>query len=210
MNKKIYLIFFLIFFLICLILFIFFTYKNLKIGNNISKSDDNSILNISSYEAIAEVEIYSNKNTNKYILSQKYYAPNIFKQEVIEPENIKGLTTTFDGTNLIIQNRSLNLQTLYENYNCMQGNSLSLIAFIEQYKKNEAAEKTETDEEIIIKTKLKENNRYEMYKVLYISKKTKLPTKMEILDINQNRTVYILYREIKINKTSKEEVLARK
>ena len=48
-----------------------------------------------------------------------------------------------------------------------------------------------------------------MYKKLYISKNTKLPTKMEILDINENITVYILYNEIKINKTSKEEILAK-
>lgn len=210
MNKKIYLIAFFIILAIYLIVFFIFTYKNSKLGNNISKSDDNNILNISSYEAIVEVEVYSNRNTNKYVLKQKYYAPNIFKQEVIEPENIKGLTTTFDGTNLTIENKSLNLQTFYENYNCMQGNSLSLISFVEQYKKNKAAETTETDEEIAIKITLDENNKYEKYKKMYINKRTKLPTKMEILDINQNTTVYILYREIKINKTSKEEVLAKK
>lgn len=210
MNKKVYLIAFFTIFSICLILFLFFTYKNQKLGDNISSSDDNNILNISSYEAITEVEIYSNKNSNKYVLNQKYFAPNIFKQEVIEPENIKGLTTIYDGTNLTIQNKSLNLQTLYENYNCMQGNSLSLISFIEQYKKDESAEITETDQEIIIKIKIDESNKYEKFKVLYLNKETKLPEKMEILDINQNRTVYILYREIRINRTSKEEVLAKK
>lgn len=209
MNKKIYLIAFFIFLAICLILFFIFTYKNFNSGNNISKSDDNNILNISSYEATVEVEVYSNKNTNKYILKQKYFAPNIFKQEVLEPENIKGLTTTFDGTNLTIQNKSLNLETFYENYNNMQGNSLSLISFIEQYKKDERAETTETDKELIIKIKLDKENKYEMYKKLYINRSAKLPTKMEILDINQNTTVYILYREIKINETSKEEVLAK-
>ena len=196
MYKKIYIIAFIIILIIC----IFFAYKNLKFGNNINKSDDYNILNISSYDATVEVEVHSNKNTNKYVLKQKYDAPNIFKQEVIEPENIKGLTTNFDGTNLIIQNKSLHLQSFYENYNCMQGNSLSLISFIEQYKKDEEAEIIESDEEKILKIKANENNKYEMYKKLYISKNTNLPIKMEILDFNQNTTVYILYREIKINK----------
>ena len=196
MYKKIYFITFIIILIIC----IFFAYKNLKFGNNINKSDDYNILNISSYDATVEVEVHSNKNTNKYVLKQKYDAPNIFKQEVIEPENIKGLTTNFDGTNLIIQNKSLHLQSFYENYNCMQGNSLSLISFIEQYKKDEEAEIIESDEEKILKIKSNENNKYEMYKKLYISKNTNLPIKMEILDFNQNTTVYILYREIKINK----------
>ena len=210
MSKKIYLIILITIILICLILFLFFTYKNFNSGNNINKSDNNNILNISSYEATVEVEIYSNKNTNKYIINQKYSAPNIFKQEVLEPENIKGLTTRFDGTNLIIRNKSLNLQSLYENYNCMQGNSLSLISFIEEYKEDTKAEVIEKGDETVIKLKLKDGNQYGMYKVLHIDRKSNLPTKMEILDINQNRTVYILYREIKINKTSKEEVLAKK
>ena len=196
MYKKIYFITFIIILIIC----IFFAYKNLKFGNNINKSDDYNILNISSYDATVEVEVHSNKNTNKYVLKQKYDAPNIFKQEVIEPENIKGLTTNFGGTNLIIQYKSLHLQSFYENYNCMQGNSLSLISFIEQYKKDEEAEIIESDEEKILKIKSNENNKYEMYKKLYISKNTNLPIKMEILDFNQNTTVYILYREIKINK----------
>lgn len=210
MNKKIYIIAFCMISSICLILFVFFAYKKSNHGNNISKSDDNNILNISSYDATVEIEVYSNKNTNKYVLKQQYFAPNIFKQEVLEPENIKGLTTTFDGTNLTIQNKSLSLQTLYEDYNVAQGNSLSLISFIEEYKDNEYAEITETDDEIIIKIELKNRSKYENYKKLYISKNNKLPVKMEIFDINQNRTVYILYREIKINKTSKEDILAKK
>lgn len=210
MNKKICIIIILTIFSICLTLFIFFAYKKTNLGNNISKSDEFNILNISSYEATAEIEVYSNKNINKYVLRQKYSAPNIFKQEIIEPENLKGLTTTYDGKNLIIQNQTLNLQKFYEDYECIQGNSLSLTSFMEQYKENPDAEITQTSEEKIIKVKLNNNNKYEKYKKLYINTKTNLPTKIEILDINENRTVYILYREIRINKTSKDEVLAKK
>ncbi len=201
-KRKIFLFFI---FLICIIILIF-TYKLSNLGNNINKSDDNNILNISSYEAKIEVEIYSNKNTNKYILKQEYSMPNIFKQEVIEPENIKGLTTTFDGTNLILENSTLNLKTLYENYNSIHGSSLSLNCFIDEYKNN-GGEIEENGEEVILKTKTDNANKYEMYKKLYINKKTKLPTKMEILDVNENITVYILYKEIEINKTSKEQIL---
>lgn len=59
-----------------------------------------------------------------------------------------------------------------------------------------------------MKTKItKSQNKYQMYQNLYINKKTKLPTKMEILDINKNRTVYILYNEITLNKTSKKDIM---
>lgn len=208
MKKKI-LITFLILFAICIIIFFQFTYKLSNSGNNISKSDDNNILNIKSYEAVLEVEVCSNKNTNKYLINQKYFEPNIIRQEILEPESIKGLITTFDGKNLTIENKALNIRKIYEDYSYIGGNSLSLNSFIEEYKKAKNPETEETEEETIIKIKLEDSlNKYEMYKKLYINKKSNLPTKMEILDVNQNRTVYILYREIKINKTSKEEILA--
>lgn len=102
-----------IFFIICVILvttICFFRendYKTGKIGNTNIRSAENIkeyILNISSYEADISLEVTSNKNTNKYRLTQKYVEPNIFKQEVLEPNNIKGLTTIYDGTNLKIEN----------------------------------------------------------------------------------------------------------
>ena len=95
--------------------------KNLNYGNNITNKSveeiEEYILNISSYKAEIILEITSNKNTNRYKLIQKYASPNIFKQEVLEPNNIKGLTTTYDGTNLKIENTSIELSKIYENYN---------------------------------------------------------------------------------------------
>ena len=43
---------------------------------------------------------------------------------------------------------------------------------------------------------------------LYIDKSTGNPLKMEITDINQNITVYILYNEVKINSLDKQNILA--
>lgn len=82
-------------------------YKTAEFGNTNIKSAENIkeyILNISSYEANVTVEVTSNKNKNKYKLIQKYFEPNIFKQEVLEPSNIKGLTIQYDGANLKIDN----------------------------------------------------------------------------------------------------------
>lgn len=197
------------FIIICIIIFLIFAYKISKSGNTINKSDNINILNMQSYETTMEVEISSNKTTNKYVIYQTYYEPNILKQEIIEPENIKGLTTVFDGTNLKIENKELNITKLYENYKYIGGNTLSLKSFVEEYKETENVKEEDGQDEKIITIKLENSdNEYEKYKKLYINKTTNLPTKMEILDINKNRTVYILYREIKINKTSKEQVLA--
>ena len=206
MKKKTFILAFII--LLIIIIFAQIAYKLSNSGNNINKSDANDILNIKSYEATIEVEVYSNKNTNKYIIKQKYLEPNMFKQEILEPENLKGLTTILEGEKLIIEDKRLSLKKTYDKYKNINGNSLSLIQFLEEYRSATEIEETEQAKEKTIKIKLdKSTNKYEKYKKIYIDKTTNLPTKMEILDINQNRTVYILYKEIKVNKTSQEEML---
>lgn len=188
----------LIFFIILSIILLKIEYKEYYSGNNISKNAD--ILDISSFEATVTIEINSNKNTNKYIIKQFYNSPNTFKQEVQAPENIKGLITIYDGSNLEIQNTNLNLSKIYKDYNCLSNNILSLNSFIEELKENNS-ECVELENEIILEVTPK--NKYAWYKRLSISKTTGKPTKMEILDENKNKLVYILYNEITINNTIK-------
>ena len=81
----------------------------------------------------------------------------------------------------------------------MLENTLYLNTFIDEYKKSEEKEITEDNDYYIVKIKLSDNkNKYVLYKNLYIGKKDSKPKKMEIEDINKNRTIYILYKEITI------------
>lgn len=204
-NKKI--VFICIFIFIFLAIISLFYYKNQKSGNNISKSTTDFkeyILNISSYEATISVEINSNKNTNKYLIKQWYKSPNLFKQEVQSPENIKGLITIYDGSNLKIQNSRLDLSKIYNEYKCLSNNILSLNSFIDDCQKTEP-KCSETEDEIIIE--VINGNKYDWCKRLSINKKTGLPTKMEITDENKKTLVYILYNEITINKTINEDIM---
>ena len=189
-------------------------YKTVDFGNTNIKSAESIkeyILNISSYEADISLEVVSNKNSNVYRITQKYASPNIFKQEVMEPSNIKGLTTIFDGNNLKIENTNIGLSKVFENYKYITENSLCLSDFIEDYKTSGSAKCEEKEDMLIMQVK-EENgeNKYITYKKLYINKNTAKPVKMEIEDKNQKILVYILYNEIKINSTNKDEVLAFK
>jgi len=201
--------------IVAILLTIFFikkAYNHSQTGNNIGnkslKDIENYILNISSYEAKIEVTVNSNKNTNKYILNQSAVIPNIFTQEVIEPQNIKNLKTTYDGKTLKIENTKLNLNKLYEDYEHVANNTLFLSTFIENYKNDNEATIYYQGEEIVLECKVKNENNYQNTQKLYVSKSSGLPIKMEIKDINKNTLVYILYNEIKINSTKKEDILA--
>ena len=135
MNKKKIILFIGILIIVGIaIYFIFFhknTAKNLKIGNNTTSQEIvNYILDINSYEVQIEVEVTSNKNKNKYKMKQKYIKPDMITQEIIEPENIKGIKLIKNKNQLKIENSNLNLTKIIENYEFMEDNCLDLISFI--------------------------------------------------------------------------------
>lgn len=203
----------LILFLIVLMIYFFINKnnklfnKNFNIGNNITNKSiqeiEEYILNISSYEAKLEVTVQSNKNTNKYILKQKYINSKLEEQVVVEPSNIEGLTILYENGKLTVNNTKLNLQTVYDNYEEITKNNLWLNSFIEEYKNNNNRSISE-DSNYVIMT-VNTTNNYEKVETLYIDKNTGNPEKMIIQDKNQKNMVYILYNEIRINNLSKED-----
>ena len=201
MKKKYYLILLFIIFIIS-VGFIFYknSIKNLKIGNNKNSQEIvDYILNLSSYEAEVTANITSNKNSNKYILKQKYQKDKECIQEVIEPSNIAGVKIINDGKNLKIENSNLNLNEIIENYTNLENNNLDLSMFIDEYKNSNESNYEEKDDEIIMKVKNDKENIYVKEKILYINKKTYKPVKLEIKDNKQKERIYILYNEVEIN-----------
>lgn len=181
--------------------------KNFNIGNNITSKSiqeiEQYILNISSYEAKAEVMIKSNKNINKYVLKQEYNNSGKIEQIVLEPSNIEGLTISYNEGNLTINNTKLNLQTVYNNYKYVVDNNLWLNSFIKDYRESNNKSISENSDYIVMTVDISDSNNYGKIKILYINKTTGNPEKMLIQDKNQKNMVYILYSEIRINSVSK-------
>lgn len=178
-------------------------YKKINTGNNIlNKTLDEVqeyICNINSYEATMEVTINSNKNTNKYKIKQTH-DENEDIQEILEPENVKGIKFIYKDNTLQIINTNLNLTKIYNNYPYIESNNLWLNDFLEEYKQadNENKEATENDEEVVLKLEVQNEDSNIKYKELYLDKKTGNPTKLLIQDNNKNTVIYILYSEITI------------
>lgn len=195
------------------IFFIKFNYKKIKSGNNMNNRTAEEIakyiLDINSYEAKEEITVNSNKNENKYIVIEKYSIDNnVFRKEIIKPENLNGIVFLYEGNNLKIENNNLNLSKVYESYPYIGEENTSFIGFLNSYKESQETKIEEINNEVVITVKLKNGNKYIAYKKLFIDKKSVLPIKMEIKDISQNVTVYILYNEIKINNLRREDILA--
>ncbi len=177
--------------------------KNFKIGNNnTSQEIVDHILDISSYETEIEVEVKSNKNSNKYRIKQTYINSENNTQEVLEPDNIKGIKITRENNKLKIENTKLNLVKITEKYKELTQNNLDLSTFIDNYENNKNSKYNEENNQIVMETIAKSENNYQKYEKLYVSKESGKPTKMEIKDTNQNTIIYIIYNEININKTA--------
>ena len=199
MNKKIILIIASIILIIIAFISIL-TYIFMKNGNNMSNLKEDGIkdiLNINGYNATLEIEVEANKNKTKYIVKQNVENGKS-RQEVIEPSNITGVITEYDGKNLKVINNSLNLVKTYEDYEYVVDNSLWLNSFIKEYKDTPDSKKYKKNNEIVLEIKNKEENKYNAYKKLYIDINTGKPTKMLVQDINQKTRIYILYTEIEI------------
>lgn len=185
------------------------TAKNLKIGNNSSSQEIvNYILNISSYETQIEVEVKSNKNSNKYKIKQTYIDNQNNTQEVLEPSNIQGVKIIKENNTLKIENTQLSLTKIIENYQEITQNNMDLANFIENYKNNANSKFKEENNQIIMETTAKTENNYQKYEKLYVSKENGKPIKMEIKDTNQNTIIYIIYNEININKVANKKIYA--
>ena len=199
-NKKIFFIILLILVIILGILIYKKVIKKSKNGNNMNSQEIvDYILNVKKYKANVSVQVNSNKNKNKYILNQEFNENGESIQEVIEPNNISGVKIIRNDKNLKIENSKLNLSTIFDNYQGIGENYLDLNTFIEDYKKNEKSEFEENEEEIIMKTKSNNKNKYTENKILYINKEKRIPTKLIIEDNNQKVTINIQYNKIEIN-----------
>lgn len=203
-NKKVIIISLIIIITIIVGLFIKFNNKmakNNKIGNNSSSQEIvDYILNISSYETIADITVDSNKNSNKYKIKQQYIESGIMMQEVLEPSNIAGTKIIKDGNNLKLENTNLNLTNIYENYQEVVENDLDLSTFIKDYKNNQKGKMEEKENKIILKVS---NSSNEKDKTLYIDRSTGKPISMEIKYNNKKNTIYIIYNEVSVNSFKK-------
>ena len=189
-----------IFVLICIMIFCIFYYIFYVSGNNIIRNQDKVVEDIlesfKNYEANIDVIVKSNKNENRYNMSQ-IVQDDKSKVVVNSPENAKGLIIELNGTTLTVSNSKTNMKKVYENYNSLMDNSLFLNIFTEDCKNNEF-KICEEYNEIIVRVNTNNQNTYKKIKELYIDKEKNIPIKLVIKDYTQNINTSIIYNDIKI------------
>ena len=180
----------------CLKKFIKSDYKNVESGNNKDiKEIEEYFLNVNSYSAKIKVTVTSNKNVNFYELTQEVELPQMAKQIANSPEELSGVEMMYKDGTLEIKNSKYNLTKIYKDYPYISNNQLFLTSFIEGYRNSEEKQIKEKDNRIEMKY-TSGVNKYNNTQVLYINKTNLKPESLEILDVNKDCKVNILYKEI--------------
>lgn len=203
LKKKLFIFSCMIIFFILLLFFLKFNYKKINLGNNKNNKSASQIkelvFNISSYDAQIEVVVESNKNSNKYMLKQKYKRDCYEEQIVLKPECIEGLKMSYSDGVLKIDNSKYNLSKIYEGYPYLSSNVLCLSSFIEDCKKDRNSVDFFEDNNQFVFSLKSEKNKYLVNRLLYVEKGTGIPKKMVVQDYNNKNVIYILYNEIDLN-----------
>ena len=175
--------------------------KNNITGNNKNiKEIEEYFLNISSYKAKLDINIKSNKNENNYKIYQEVKGVDYCYQRLDEPENVKGMEFIYQNGSLEIKNTEISASKIYQNYPYITNNYLFITDFFDKYRNSNQKEIKEQNDKIIMQCENTEKtNKYNAKQILTINKDELKPEKLEIIDVNNNCRVYILYNEIEFN-----------
>lgn len=188
--------------MIFIVFLCFFNYKKNFSGNTINiKSKEMNIENVLNgkleYKCDIKVTIYSNKTKNVYSMIQEENNRKSY-QEVTSKCDIEGIKILYTNNVLKVENSKLNLEKIYDNYEPIMNDYLFLSSFSNDYLESNDKSIDEKKDEIIVKVKIENSNKYIKYKELYVDKKTGKPIKMIIKDSDKLVRVCIEYTNMNV------------
>lgn len=168
------------------------------------KSDYEKVIdkysNLKNYNCVVEITVKSNKTINKYTAKQFFEIPEKHIVEYLYPENIKGLSITYNNKELEIYYPDINKKSYVEN---QQRENISwhfLDSFFKVYFDSEEAIIEEKDNDLIVlSVHIPGENKYRNKMQLEINKCDIMPLNLKTYDCNGNLVVDVKFIEFYTN-----------
>ncbi|MGE4283102.1 MAG: outer membrane lipoprotein carrier protein LolA [Clostridia bacterium] len=158
---------------------------------------------IQSYQCEMLMNISSNKTVRQYRLKQFYKAPDYYKIELLEPEEVKGLVTVYVNGNVTTMHPEINGKFTLLNFNPVDESYIFLPDFFEAYYKSEktsvAVSKEKESKSILLKADLPSSSIYRFSQSMWIDSQSLLPEKMEIYDIKNKPVISVRFTEMELD-----------
>lgn len=155
------------------------------------------------YKTTTQIKIITDNKKSLYTIDESYIGEDI-NLKIMEPEISSGITIKYENNNIFLENSSISqsislkaikslnkdliVGELYRNINIMNSIEEENVEGINCYK---------------IKCKLKEKNKYNSRKIIYLKKKDFSPLLMKILDQEDKERVIIKYKNFNFLKNEK-------
>lgn len=158
---------------------------------------------LDSYACDVTMRITNNKSTMEYKLRHYYKRPDKYKIEVLEPKELEGQTTVYNGRKAFIYHPKINQVLAMENFNgsmeqqAFVGSFLHYLGSPEQIKVRRQSIKS--GDCFVLEFELPDKNRYRRLQKIWLDAAEGVPVKAEIYDENGKAAVELIYSNFERN-----------
>jgi outer membrane lipoprotein-sorting protein len=161
------------------------------------------LMKLKTYRCDVVFAVTNNKSTNVYKAKHMYMFPDKYRIEIVEPSELRGQTTIYNGGKAYIYHPQLKTHLITENYNHSLEFSSFIGSFIESFKNNGGARfKLESFEDrqcYVLEIPIEGENPYRAFEKVWIDVENVIPVKAEILDKDNKVSAQVLYENFEEN-----------
>lgn len=161
------------------------------------------LMKLKTYKCDVVFAVTNNKSTNVYKAKHMYKFPDKYRIEIVEPSELNGQTTIYNGGKAYIFHPKLNTYLITENFNNSLEFSSFIGAFIESFKNNGGArfklERFQDRQCYVLEMPLEGENPYRALEKIWIDVENVIPLKAEILDKDNKVSAQVLYENFEEN-----------
>jgi outer membrane lipoprotein-sorting protein len=195
--------------LIFLIVSIFLSGCDHKTAKN-AEDVQKLLMKLKTYSCDVVFAVTNNKSTNVYKVRHMYKFPDKYRIEIVEPSELSGQTTIYNGGKAVIYHPQLKTYLVTQNYNSTLEFSSFIGSFIESFKNNGGArfkiESFQDKQCYVLEIPIKGENPYRALEKIWIDAESIVPVKAEILDKDNKISAQVLYENFEENPKLEESL----
>jgi outer membrane lipoprotein-sorting protein len=168
------------------------------------------LLSMENYACIATVEHISNKGTKTYKMKQYYKKNGEYRLEMLEPESVNGIITTYNGKSICQYNPKVGGEIRKDLKSSVFVDEMLLGAFIRNYLKSEqtsiSVAKFDSEKCTVLEAAVPGENKYLATEKLWVDNENLNPKQLIIYDVDGMERVKVIYGEFKYNAKLDEKI----
>lgn len=174
------------------------------------KSINEFINNLDTYAALTNITYISNSNENSYKTLQYCRKNGEYRTEVIEPDNVSGNVTMFDGKIIYQYNPKLSDQIQITSTENSERSEIFLTSFLKNYAMSQEVSVSVSNfndsQYTVIEAIIPGNHPYMTNEKLWINNETLLPEKLVVYDYNDQERIIIQFEEFVFNPVLEDKI----